>query len=150
MVKYKKGKPWYHNPLHLIWAVPAGLIAAGVLAFLFGWLIQLLWNALLPQLFGWKAITYWQGVGLFLLVKLFFGFGGHGSPGGGKKKHSCEEWEDWDEDEWEDGGRWKYWKHYRTYWKDEGKAQFEAYLQRKGLSEEEKKDEKPRSESSLN
>ena len=32
-----------------------------------------------PALFGWRVITYWQALGLFLLSKLLFGGvrGGH-------------------------------------------------------------------------
>ena len=46
----------------------------GVAAFiLFGWVIQSLWNALLPELFGWRTITFWQAMGLFVLSKILLG-----------------------------------------------------------------------------
>ena len=49
-------------------------IVLGVAAFiLFGWAIQSLWNILLPELFGWKSITFWQAMGLFILSKILFG-----------------------------------------------------------------------------
>ncbi|MCM1151130.1 MAG: hypothetical protein NC209_05855 [Alistipes sp.] len=38
-----------------------------------------LWNALLPELFGWKTIGYWQMLGLLVLFHLFFGHLGHPS-----------------------------------------------------------------------
>ena len=53
-------------------------IAAGV--FIFGSAVMLLWNNLLPVLFGIKTITFWQAIGLLILSKLLFGGfrGGHG------------------------------------------------------------------------
>ena len=47
------------------------LVIVGV--FVFGLIIQLLWNWLIPTLFSGPQITYWQALGLFLLSKLFFG-----------------------------------------------------------------------------
>lgn len=36
-----------------------------------------LWNWLLPPLFGWRMITYWQAVGILVLARILFGdFGG--------------------------------------------------------------------------
>ena len=54
-------------------------IAGAALLALFGLVIMKLWNALMPELFGLKTITYWQGWGLFLLSCIFFrhGTGGH-------------------------------------------------------------------------
>lgn len=42
-------------------------------------LVMLLWNALVPSLFGLVAISYWQALGLFVLCRILFGgfrFGG--------------------------------------------------------------------------
>lgn len=47
---------------------------------LFGLVIMGLWNALMPAMFGWKPITYWQAWGLLLLSKILFG--GFYGPGG--------------------------------------------------------------------
>lgn len=54
-----------------------GFIAFG------GYLVQLLWNWLLPDLFGWPAVTFWQALGLLALSRILFGGiggrrGGHG------------------------------------------------------------------------
>jgi hypothetical protein len=39
-----------------------------------------LWNWLLPGLFGWHQVTFWQAVGLLALCRILFGgFGGHRS-----------------------------------------------------------------------
>lgn len=53
-------------------------VLLGFLAILlFGWIVMLLWNAVLPDLLNTKQITYWQAVGLLVLSKIIFGFG-HG------------------------------------------------------------------------
>ncbi|MCU7502994.1 MAG: hypothetical protein HF314_07965 [Ignavibacteria bacterium] len=41
-------------------------------------ILMLLWNALLPAIFGITSITYWQALGLFLLSRLLFGGFGRG------------------------------------------------------------------------
>ena len=69
--------------------VPAALVAApvAIAAFVFvgGGIVMLLWNWLLPPLFGWPQITVWQGFGLLALCRILFGgFGG----GGGRGRHS--------------------------------------------------------------
>jgi hypothetical protein len=40
-----------------------------------GFVIMLLWNWLMPELFGLSTITYWQAVGLLILSKILFGGG---------------------------------------------------------------------------
>ena len=58
-----------------------GMILLGIAAaFFFGFIIQLLWNWLMPLLFGLMQITYWQGIGIFLLSSILFGrMGGRSS-----------------------------------------------------------------------
>lgn len=50
---------------------------------LFSFAVMLLWNWLMPEIFGVKAVSYVQAVGLLILSKLLFsGLGrGHGSHG---------------------------------------------------------------------
>ena len=38
-----------------------------------GWIVQALWNWLLPPLFGWRAVTFWQAIGLLALCRILFG-----------------------------------------------------------------------------
>jgi len=41
--------------------------------------VRLLWNWLLPPLFGWHQITFWQALGILVLCRILFGgFHGHG------------------------------------------------------------------------
>ncbi len=43
------------------------------LLFLFGWILMLLWNWLMPEIFGLKTVSYWQAWGLLLLSCILFG-----------------------------------------------------------------------------
>ena len=43
-------------------------------------LVMHLWNWLLPPLFGWHTITFWQAFGLLVLCRILFG--SHGWRGG--------------------------------------------------------------------
>jgi hypothetical protein len=55
------------------------------LLFLFGWIVMLLWNWLMPEIFGLKTVSYWQAWGLLLLSSILFGkLGGSSSSSGGK------------------------------------------------------------------
>lgn len=42
------------------------------LIFIFGWVVMLLWNWLMPEIFGLKQISYWQGWGLLILSSILF------------------------------------------------------------------------------
>lgn len=56
-------------------------IIVGVILFTFvgGELVLHLWNWLLPPLFGWRTLTFWQALGLLLLCRILFGrMGGRG------------------------------------------------------------------------
>lgn len=54
-------------------AIPCIIAAIG----LFIWFFQWLWNILLPDILGVKAINYWQSLGILVLSKILFGgFGG--------------------------------------------------------------------------
>jgi hypothetical protein len=44
---------------------------------LFGEVVMHLWNWLLPALFGWRMITFWQALGLMVLCRILFGGLGH-------------------------------------------------------------------------
>jgi hypothetical protein len=45
----------------------------------FGFVVMRLWNWLVPSVFGWHIIGFWQAVGLLVLSKILFG-GLHGGP----------------------------------------------------------------------
>jgi hypothetical protein len=56
----------------------APLAILGMLLFVAigGEVVQQLWNWLLPSLFGWPRITFWQALGILALCRVLFG--GHG------------------------------------------------------------------------
>jgi hypothetical protein len=123
--------------LRIIGMVIAGMAFAVVFALVFGLAVQYLWNWLMPEIFGLKAITYWQAFGIVILAKIFFGsFGGHHGGHGGEcgqgpwKGHGHHRWH---------GGPWKHdWKYFDRYWEEEGKAAFGEYVKK---LESEKKEE---------
>jgi hypothetical protein len=57
----------------LIWLAPLAVVGVALFAALGGWIVELLWNALLPPLFGWPAVTFWQALGLLVLCRILFG-----------------------------------------------------------------------------
>ena len=63
------------------WFFIAPLAIAGMTLFIFagGEVVKLLWNSLLPPLFGVPAVTFWQALGVLVLCRILFGgFGRHG------------------------------------------------------------------------
>jgi len=121
----------------------AGVALAVLMAFLFGFLVKILWNSLMPAIFGLPAITYWQAFGLIILAKLLFGSFGHHHD---HKKHSDhihhkveDKWHRWlgvngcsgtDKDLLKPKVSHKNWKYYEKFWREEGKDAFESYIDR--------------------
>src|SRR5712692_4432382 len=52
---------------------PLALLAIPLFIWIGGELVMHLWNWLLPSLFGWRQITFWQAVGLLALCRILFG-----------------------------------------------------------------------------
>lgn len=63
-------------------------IIGGVVMFLaVSGIVMWLWNLLLPEIVGVKAITFWQAMGILVLSKILFGgFGGKGGKGWQRNK----------------------------------------------------------------
>jgi Ca2+/H+ antiporter, TMEM165/GDT1 family len=67
---------WAKRILFIILVVPIAI-------FVFGEIVMLLWNNVLSPVLHISTITFWQGLGLLVLSKIFFGsFGGRGGPRG--------------------------------------------------------------------
>ena len=65
-------------PRIITWIV-GGIVVGILFAFLFGWLVMLLWNWIVPPVFGLTTITFWQAWGLVILAHILFKSGpGHG------------------------------------------------------------------------
>jgi hypothetical protein len=64
-----------------IFLAPLGIV--GVLLFVAagGEIVRELWNWLLPPIFGWSQISFWQALGMLALCRILFGgFGGPSFP----------------------------------------------------------------------
>lgn len=101
------------------------LIAAPLL----GFFIQFLWNATIANMFGLPSISFWQAVGLFILAKFLFGFGGSSSGSSGRRsgrrkgrKTPRSASATADEASIPDD------EAFRDYWKEEGKEAYDAFL----------------------
>ncbi len=55
--------------------MPLGFLA---MAAGFSAIVMLLWNWLIPAIFGLITINFWQALGLLLLIRILFGGFGHG------------------------------------------------------------------------
>jgi hypothetical protein len=49
-----------------------GAAALSLAAFLSAWPVQALWNWLMPELFGFKSISFFQALGLSVLCSFLF------------------------------------------------------------------------------
>jgi hypothetical protein len=72
-------------------AAPVGIVIFIVIG---GEVVLHLWNWLLPVLFGWPQITFWQAIGLLALCRILFGgLGMRGCHRHGFRKRMDERWE---------------------------------------------------------
>ena len=107
--------------------VVMGVVGAAFFALVFGWLVMILWNWLMPVIFHLGLITYWQAFGIVILSKLIFGAGTAGRHGG--PKHGGP----WRGHSWggSHGSARDNWRYYRDFWEEEGRHAFDQYLERK-------------------
>ena len=64
----------------LFFIAPLAILGMVFFAFIGGEIVLQLWNWLLPPLFGWRVLTFWQALGMLALCRILFGgFGFHGS-----------------------------------------------------------------------
>ena len=112
--------------------VLVGLLFAAAFAIVFAILVKFIWNSMMPAVFDFKEITFWQAFGIIILAKLLFG-------SFGSRHH----------DRWRKDGRYtppwhrpsgasdadmpptryhRDWKVYTQYWQEEGKSAFKDYM----------------------
>jgi hypothetical protein len=115
------------SPIEIVVIIIFGAIAITGFAFLFGYIIMLLWNWLMPEIFGLGTLTFWQTVGLVLLLKLTLG--GWGS-GGSSSKSSKDRDEDGKKKSRTEFSKWKY---YDKFWKEEGDEQYKKFVERQSV-----------------
>jgi hypothetical protein len=114
-----------------------GITMASIFAFAFGWLVMLLWNKLMPSIFGFPIVNYWQSVGLVVLAKILFGgFGPHHGVPHKSHRHfkdcffSCNDEPSFNHADLENT------ECFHKYWKEEGKKAFESYLEKRASTGE--------------
>lgn len=103
------------------------IVAAIVFLLLFGYGFMLLWNWLMPEVFGLPLLNYWQAVGILFMSKILFGsFGDLDNKNSrktqrhslmGKKQGRCKS----------DFSKWEF---YDDFWKEEGETAFNQYVER--------------------
>jgi len=76
-----------------LFIVPAALLGMVLFTFLGGTIVRQLWNWLLPPLFGWRQITFWQALGLLALCRILFGGFGLYGPRSNLRRRMFERWE---------------------------------------------------------
>lgn len=76
------------NRRKLFWIAPLAIVGIALFIAIGGGIVMYLWNWLLPPLFGWKLITFWQALALLVLCRILVGgFGMRGGP-----RHSRGRW----------------------------------------------------------
>ena len=80
-------KRWY-------FFAPLAILAIFVFTFVGGEVVKLLWNWLLPPLFGFRQVSFWQALGVLVLCRILFGGSGWHRSGGynfrQRMKDRCE------------------------------------------------------------
>jgi hypothetical protein len=126
---------------HIVRHVFVGLMFAVAFAIVFALLVKLIWNSLMPTIFDLKQITFWQAFGIIILAKLLFGsFGSHRPDGWKKDSRYISPWHRQSGQADTDTPPSRYhpdWKTYSQYWREEGKAAFEAYMHKADTEQKE-------------
>ena len=72
--------------------IPGILLLVIAAVAIFGFVVERLWNWLVPSIMGGHTVTFWQAVGILLLSKILFG--GFRGRGGMNWRHRMgERWE---------------------------------------------------------
>lgn len=101
--------------------VLSGMVMIAVFGLLFGYFVMLLWNNLMPDIFGLKQITFWQGTGLVIISRLLIGSHGynrHAHPGKSFSHGSGHSFCGNDNSH----------DYYHQWWEEEGKLAFKQYI----------------------
>jgi hypothetical protein len=78
----------------LFFIAPLAILGMVLFIAIGGEIVLRLWNWLLPPLFGWRQITFWQAIGILALCRILFGgFGWHGSTRSNVRRRMAERWE---------------------------------------------------------
>lgn len=117
----------HRGPFRVIAAIIMGVIVAAAVSLVTAVFVMLLWNWVMPAIFGLGVIGYWKAFGLSLLAKLLVGgFAKHFPPGPGARK--------WPKYCKEHRGRYcadkRFDDVYEDWWESEGSKGFEEYVKK--------------------
>ena len=73
----------------MVFVAPLAIVGFLLFIALGGEIVLQLWNWLVPPIFGWPQITFWQALGLLALCRILFG--GFGGPGFRRTHHMTPE-----------------------------------------------------------
>lgn len=78
--------------LKMLLIAPLAIAGAALFIFIGGEIVKLLWNWLMPSVFGLRVLTFWEAVGLLALCRILFGGFGRGfsNAGGTAGRRSAE------------------------------------------------------------
>lgn len=86
----------------MIWIAPLAMLAMAAFVAFGGFIVQQLWNWLLPPLFGWRLIGFWQALGLLVLCRILFGgFGFRGGSRGSMRRNMADRMADRVAERWQ-------------------------------------------------
>ncbi len=114
MYKNKKSYLRRFHPLKVLLFIGMGIL---FMAFV-GTVVMLLWNAVLPKVTGFKPITFWEALGIFLLFRILTGSIRHGFGFGKKRGHHRRKWK-------------KKWRHMTDDDKQKFKQKWQEHCSRK-------------------
>lgn len=115
----KKAENYVYKGFKILFFIILGI----AIAFLVGYIVMHLWNWLMPELFGLPQVGYWQAIGILILAKIIFGFGGGDGPNKSSKSKKPSKCRTLRKDFSE-------WQHYDAFWKEEGEQAYKNYMNR--------------------
>jgi|SRR6056297_74911 len=140
MYNHKKNKIMEHvyqhrthpflKGLRIFGFIILGVIGAAFLALLFGYIVMLLWNWLMPVLFELTTITFWQAVGIIILARLIFGGFKHGKNNTEGHKPIKEKFFNRWKDEYHKQKATE-WKYFDDFWWEEGEETYNNYIRQR-------------------
>lgn len=121
--RHEAGSCGLVKAIKIVVMVIMGLAGLAVLALLFGIFVKLLWNALMPAIFGLPEISFWQGVGIVVLAHIIFGGGDHSHRYEKRRSRKHKPSED-------DSLLSEMERDYRQFWREEGREAFGKWMKR--------------------
>ena len=104
-----------------------GILIGLAFVLVFGIFVQLLWNWLMPGVFGLREITYGQAIGMIVLAKILFGAKGRPGFAGRWGGHGPWAWGGPCSGEDTANGHIRDWRQYDAWWEAEGREAFKKY-----------------------